>query len=180
MKKVILFLSLILSAGFLFAQKKTTTSATVAFDATTEKDALPKAENKTVIGSIDPKTGTVAFEAAVKNFSFSSPKMQEHFNSDNWFKSNTYPIISFTGKIEKLSKVKFSKDGTYKVMVNGNLKIKDISKKIKIPGTVTVEGGKIKVAADFTVKLSDYNITGAPVDAGKVAREPKVMVTAEF
>ena len=70
MKKTILFLAFIATTGYIFAQKKTTTSATVSFDATTEKDALPKAENKTVIGSIDTQTGDVAFEAAVKNFSF--------------------------------------------------------------------------------------------------------------
>ena len=52
MKKSTLVLAMVLAAGAVFAQKKTTTSATVAFDATTPKDALPKAENKTVIGSV--------------------------------------------------------------------------------------------------------------------------------
>ena len=60
MKKTILFLGLVIAAGSLFAQKKTTTSATVSFDATTSLDALPKANNKTVIGAIDTKTGAVA------------------------------------------------------------------------------------------------------------------------
>ena len=35
MKKTILFLALVIAAGSLFAQKKTTTSATISFDATT-------------------------------------------------------------------------------------------------------------------------------------------------
>ena len=180
MKKVITVLVFLISSGSLFAQKKTTTSATVSFDATTPKDGLPKAENKTVIGSLDTKTGEVAFEAAVKNFSFSNPQMQGHFNGDNWFKSNTYPVISFTGKLDKLSAVKFNKNGVYRVNVTGDLKIRDLSKQQKIKGTVTVKDGKITVASDFIVKLSDYNITGVPVEAGKVAREPKVSVRAEF
>lgn len=180
MKKINLLLALVISTGSLFAQQITTTSATVAFDATTAKDALPKAENKTVIGSINTQTGAVAFEAAVKNFSFSNPQMQGHFNGDNWFKSNTYPVFSFSGKIEKLSKVKFTKDGIYKVSVNGIMKIRDISKKTKIQGTVTIANGKIKLASDFLVKLADYNITGAPIDAGKVAPQAKVTVSAEF
>ena len=66
MKKSTLVLAMVFAAGAVFAQKKTTTSATVAFDATTPKDALPKAENKTVIGSVDFTTGDVAFEASVK------------------------------------------------------------------------------------------------------------------
>ena len=36
-----------------FCPEKTTTSAVINFDATTEIDALPKAENKTVIAAID-------------------------------------------------------------------------------------------------------------------------------
>ncbi len=180
MKKTILLLALVISAGSLLAQKKTTSSATVSFDATTPKDALPKAENKTVIGSLHTQTGVVAFEAAVKNFSFTNPRVQEHFNGDNWMKSNTYPVFSFTGKIDNLSKVKFKKDGVYNVTVTGDLKIRDIARQHTIPGTVTVSGGKINVAAEFSFKLSDYSITGVPVDAGKVAKEPKVAVTASF
>jgi polyisoprenoid-binding protein YceI len=180
MKKTIFFLAFIAASGLLFAQKKTTTSATVSFDATTPKDAGPKADNKTVIGSIDTKTGTVAFEAAVNNFSFSSPKMQEHFNGANWMNSDQFPKFTFTGKIDKVNKIKFTKDGTYKVKVNGDLMVKGITQKTKVEGTITVAGGKIKVIAGFTVKLADYNITGQPVDAGKISKEPKITVSAEF
>jgi polyisoprenoid-binding protein YceI len=180
MKKTILFLAFMATTGLIFAQPKTTTSATVSFDATTPKDALPKADNKTVIGSIDTKTGDVAFEAAVNNFSFSSPKMQEHFNGANWMNSDQFPKFTFTGKIEKVNKIKFTKDGTYKVQVTGDLTIKGIIKKTTVDGTVTVAGGKIQVMTDFTIKLADYNITGQPIEAGKVSREPKISVSAEF
>jgi polyisoprenoid-binding protein YceI len=180
MKKTTLLLALIAASGLLFAQKKTTTSATVSFDATTPKDALPKADNKTVIGSVDTKTGDVAFEAAVKNFSFSNPKMQEHFNSANWMNSDQFPKITFKGKIDKVNKVKFTKDGVYKVTVTGDLTIKGIIKKTTVNGTITVASGKIKVVTNFTVKLADYNITGQPIEAGKVSREPKISVSAEF
>ena len=43
-----------------------------------------KQNNKTAIGAIDTKTGAVAFEATVKNFAFSNPTMQEHFNGEKW------------------------------------------------------------------------------------------------
>jgi polyisoprenoid-binding protein YceI len=180
MKRTFLVLALALTSGFVFAQKKTTTSATVVFDATTPKDALPKAENKTVIGSIDTKTGAVAFEAAVKNFAFSNPKVQEHFNGANWMKSDEFPKFSYTGTIEKINKLNLTKNGTYPVKVNGNLVVKGISKECKVDGTITVENGKLKVAANFDLKLKDFNITGQPIEAGKVAEEPKVTVTAEF
>jgi polyisoprenoid-binding protein YceI len=180
MKKTILFLAFVATSGFLFAQKKTTTSATVSFDATTPKDAGPKADNNTVIGSIDTKTGDVAFEASVKNFSFSSPKMQEHFNGANWMNSDKFPKFTLTGKIEKMNKIKLKKDGTYKASVIGDLTVKGITKQTTVNGTITVAGGKIKIMTNFTIKLADYNISGQPVEAGKISREPKVTVSAEF
>ena len=180
MKKTFVLLALIITTGQLFAQKKTTTSATVVFDATTPKDALPKATNNTVIGSINTATGEVAFEAAVKNFAFTNPTIQAHFNGDKWLNSDTHPAFTFTGKIEKLSKVKFTKDGVYEVTVNGTMKIRDVSKSEKMEGTITVIGGKIKISSAFDLELSDYGITGAPIDAGKVAKEPKITVSAEF
>jgi polyisoprenoid-binding protein YceI len=180
MKKIILLVALFTTSFTLFAQKKTTTSATVSFDATTPKDGLPKAENKTVIGSINTQTGEVAFEAAVNNFSFSNPSMQQHFNGEKWMNSEQFPKFTFTGKITNIHKVKFNKNGTYKVTVNGDLTIKGITRKTNLSGTIKVTDGKIKIASTFSIKLADYNISGQPVDAGKVAKEPKIAVSAEF
>ncbi len=181
MKKTILFFAFTAFTGLLFAQKKTTTSATVSFDATTPKDALPKAENKTVIGSFDTKTGEVAFEAAVKNFAFSNPRMHEHFNGTNWMSSDQFPAFTYTGKIEKMDKVKLTKDGTYKVTVNGDLTIKDITKKTKVEGTIIVAGGKMNVTTNFSIILADYAISGQqPIESGKVSKEPKITVSADF
>jgi polyisoprenoid-binding protein YceI len=180
MKKTTFVLALVFAAGAVFAQRKTTSSATVNFDATTPKDALPKADNKTVIGSIDTQTGAVAFEAAVKNFSFSNPKIQEHFNSPNWLDSDKFSKFTYTGTIEKVNKVKFAKNGTYNVQVDGTITIKGVSKPAKVEGTIIVADGKIKVAANFQVKLKDFGVTGQAIEAGKVAEEPKITVAAEF
>src|SRR5436189_3791440 len=135
MRRIIPILALLLLCGNVFAQKKTTTSATISFDATTPKDNLSKASNQTVIGSINTQTGDVAFEASVKNFSFSNPRMQEHFNGTSWFNSDQFPVISFTGKINKVNNVKFNKNGTYKVTVTGDLKIRGITKKQTFTGS---------------------------------------------
>ena len=180
MKKTILFLSFFAITGSVFAQKVTTTSAAVSFDATTPKDALPKAENKTVIAALDKTTGAVLFEAAVNNFAFTNPMIQDHFNGDKWMNSATFPKFTFTGKIDKLSEVKFNKDGSYDVTVSGNLTVKGIAKPVSAPATVVVKDGTVTSSAAFTIKLSDYGITGAPIEAGKVAPEPKITVSAQF
>lgn len=177
MKKATLFLALTLSAGLLFAQKKTTTSATVKFDAATPADALPVAENKTVIASLDTKTGAVAFEAQIKGFNFSNAMMQDHFNSPKWMDSEKNATSTFNGKIIDLGAVKFDKDGTYKVAVEGELSMKGISKPLTGKATLVVKGGAIHATSDFTIKLADYSISNA---GGKVADEPKISVSADF
>lgn len=180
MKKTSLFLALVLSTGALFAQKKTTTSASVNFDATTSLDELPKAENKTAIAALDTKTGDVAFEAQIKNFSFGNPMIQEHFNSGGWMDSDKFPTANFKGKITNLSEVDFNKDGTYKADVEGDLTIHGVTNKVKTKVVITIAGKKISSKSDFTIKLEDYKVEGKAIAAGKVAKEPTISVAADF
>jgi polyisoprenoid-binding protein YceI len=180
MKKTILSLAMVLAAGLLFAQKKTTTSAVISFDATTPIDALPKAENKTVIASLDSKSGTIAFEAAIKSFAFSNPKIQEHFNSAGWMDSDQFATATFKGSIVNLKEVKFNKDGTYAVSVAGDLTMHGVTKPVTAKGSITVSGKVVVATSEFTVKLEDYKVEGKAIAAGKVAKEPTIKVVAEF
>lgn len=180
MKKTIIFLALIVTAGSVFSQKKTTTSATVSFDASTAIDNLPKADNKTVIAAIDIKTGAVLFEANVKNFSFKNPMIQEHFNGEKWMHSDAHPSFTFKGIIVDPASVDFAKDGSYNTEVEGILTIKGTEQKIKVPGTIIVKGGSLMASSNFSIALADYGISGAPIDGGKVSKVPKITVSAEF
>jgi len=180
MKKTTLFTALVLAVSLAFAQKKITTSATINFDASTSLDNLPKAENKTSIAAIDPAKGTVQFEATIKNFAFSNPMMQDHFNGKNWMNSDEFPKATFNGSITNPSAVNFTKDGTYKVNIEGVLTIRGKEGKVATPATVTIKEGAINVLAVFSIKLEDYGIDGAPITAGKVSKEPKISVSAEL
>ncbi|MES2850174.1 MAG: YceI family protein [Bacteroidota bacterium] len=177
MKKSILLLALTVSAGVLFAQKKTTTSAIVKFDATTPADAMPVAENKTVIALLDTKTGAVAFEAQIKGFTFGNAMMQEHFNGEKWMNSEKNPTSTFNGKITNLGDIKFDKDGSYTAKIEGDLSMKGISKPLTGKATIVVKGGAIHATSDFTIKLADYSISNA---GGKLADEPKISVSSDF
>ncbi len=180
MKKSILFLSLIAFTTGVMAQKAVTTSAVVSFDASTPKDALPKAENKAVIASLDKKTGAVMFEAAVNNFAFSNARIQEHFNGDKWMNAAAFPKFTFSGKIDKPGSVNFKKNGTYNVTVSGNLTVKGIAKPVSAPATIVVKDGAISSTSTFNIKLADYGITGGSIDSGKVSAEPGISVAATF
>src|SRR4051812_26448552 len=180
MKKTAIVFALALTAGTVFAQKKTTTSATINFDATTAKDALPKAENATAIASLDTRKGTVAFETIIKNFSFSNPMIQEHFNGEGWMNSDKFPTATFKGAITNINDIKFDQDGTYKANVEGDLTMHGETKPVKTIATITVKDKTITTTSDFNVKLEDYKINGGAISAGKVSKEPKITVTADF
>lgn len=180
MKKTILSGFLAIMSIAVIAQKKTTTSATIEFDATTTIDALPKAENKTVVAALDTKEGTIQFEAAIKSFAFSNPRIQEHFNQPNWMDSDNFPKSTFTGSITNLNKINFSKAGTYIADVEGALTIHGVEQKIKTTASIIVKDGAITTTAAFSIKLEDYKVNGPQVGSGKVSKEPKITVTAEF
>ena len=180
MKKSILFLALVSLIGTSIAQKKITTSASVNFDATTKLDALPKADNKTAVASLDTKSGGVAFEVTVKSFSFANPKMQEHFNSTGWMDSDKFPSATFKGKITNLAAVKFTTDGTYTADVAGDLTLHGVTKPVTTTATVVVSGKTITTTSEFSIKVADYGVTGAAIGAGKVSTDPKITVNAEF
>ncbi|MEJ7587717.1 MAG: YceI family protein [Ferruginibacter sp.] len=180
MKKTILFIAFVAATGSIFAQKKTTTSGTVNFDATTSLDQLPKAENKTAIVAIDPATGSVAFEVPVKNFTFGNPKIQEHFNGPKWLDSEKFPTSTFNGTIKNLAAINFTKDGTYDAEVEGDLTIHGVTKPVKTMGKIIVNGKTISTNAEFVIKLEDYAIDGPQIGAGKISKEPKITVLAEL
>lgn len=177
MKKMTLVFALVIATGALFAQKKTTTSGTITFDATTPGDALPKAENKAAIAAINTKTGAVAFESLIKNFSFTNAKIQEHFNGPKWMDSGKFPKASFKGKIANRNAVNFKKDGSYKANVNGDLTLHGITKPVTTTATIIVKDGLINTNSEFTVKLTDFDLGNA---GGKLADEPKITVVATF
>lgn len=180
MKKSILAFALLIATSAAFAQKKTTTSGSVSFDATTSSDALPKADNKTAIASLDTKTGAVAFETVIKNFTFSNPKIQEHFNGATWMDSDKFPTATFKGKLTNPAAVNFKKDGTYTADVEGDLTLHGITQKVKTTATFVVVGKKVTSTSAFTIKLEDYKVEGGAIAAGKVSKEPKITVSAEF
>jgi polyisoprenoid-binding protein YceI len=181
MKKTIMILSLLSVVTFAVAQKKkVTSSATISFDATTPKDALPKADNKTVKASLDTKTGATAFEALVKSFTFSNPTMQEHFNAANWMDSDKFPNATFKGKITNIAAVNFKKDGTYTADITGDLTMHGVTKPVTTTATITVKGKEVTSSSSFTAALADFDVKGPAIAAGKLAEVAKITVSASF
>jgi polyisoprenoid-binding protein YceI len=138
------------------------------------------AANNEVTSTINTKTGAVQFLVLIKSFQFKKAAMQQHFNSSDYMNSDAFPKADFKGTIKDISAVDFSKDGTYPVLVEGNLTIHGVTNKVSAKGSVTVKSGKLSSNAKFSVKLTDYKVTVPSIVTEKVAETIDVTVTCNY
>ncbi|SDR68743.1 YceI-like domain-containing protein [Polaribacter sp. KT25b] len=79
-------------------------------------------------------------------------KIEAHLKSADFFDVATYPTSKFV-----ITDVEESEDG--KLDVTGNLTIKDVTKSITIPATISTEGGVTTFESKtFNVNRTDYNV----------------------
>ena len=138
-----------------------------------------EAVNNEVTSIFDSKKGEFAFVVLIKSFKFKKALMEEHFN-ENYMESNSFPKASFKGTIEDMSKIDFTKDGSYPVTVSGDLTIHGITKKVEAPGTITINGGVINASSKFNAKVKDYNIKIPSVVENKIAETVDVSVDCKY
>jgi polyisoprenoid-binding protein YceI len=181
MKKIIItagFLLTVLSGAF--AQKYLTRTAKVNFNATAPSSPEKvEAVNNEVANIFDATTGDMIFQVLVKSFKFERALMQEHFN-ENYMESDKFPKADFKGKITNIAGVNYSKDGSYNVTAAGALTIHGVTHDVSVPGTITVQGGNLKLKAKFSVKLADYNISIPTLVADKINKEATVTLESDL
>ena len=134
-----------------------------------------EATNHSVACSFDDKTGQLKFTGLIKGFQFENEIMQNHFNDKEYMNSEAFPKTSFTGTVQNISSVNFTKDGTYNITAAGSIAIHGVSKNITVPGSVTVAGGKVSLKSNFKIKRIDFGIT-----TDEIADELLITVIAEF
>jgi polyisoprenoid-binding protein YceI len=176
--KRFLIISVFLLTGFLgIAQDKYYTKAgNIQFDATAAKSPEKiTGENHASVCVLDTKTGALQFSVPMSGFEFEKALMQEHFN-ENYVETKLFPKAEFRGSITNNAEVQFTKDGTYKVKVKGNLVMHGVTKEVVTEGEILVKGGKISAKAGFTVTLLDYNIKIPTVVADKVGTQARILV----
>lgn len=181
MKRI--FLTLIFSAALAvtsaFAQDKYfTKNGQITFFSGTPMENI-EAVNNTTSSVLDARTGKMEFAVLMKAFKFEKALMEEHFN-ENYVESGKFPKATFAGRITNLDAVDLKKNGTYKVNVKGNLTIHGETKEVEVPGTLTVDGGKVKANAVFNVAPNDYKIEIPKLVKEKIAKQIKVTVNLDY
>ena len=172
---ILIFISFALSAS---AQKFMTKNGYIGFYSHTPMEDI-KADNNQAAGVLDVSTGDLVFQVLIKSFHFERALMEEHFN-ENYMESEKFPKAVFKGKITNLASVNFSKNGTYEAVVDGELTIRDVTKKISTKGTIEVLAGGINASSKFKIVPEDYKIEIPGVVRDKIAKDLEVTVTMKF
>ncbi len=175
MKKIIAALFLLtLSITAVNAQKYMTKTGHIRFFSSTPMEDI-EAHNRQVNAALDAQSGDLVFKALMKSFQFEKALMQEHFN-ENYVESDKYPNATFKGKVTNLDKVNLTKNGKYEVTIEGDLTIKDATRKISEKGTLEVNGDKVRGQSTFYVQVADYNIKIPNTVANNIAKSIRVDV----
>lgn len=177
MKTIRLFTFVMLalcSAAGLHAQKYMTKNGMIRFYSEAPAENI-EAVNKQVNSALDISTGDFVFRVLMKAFEFEKALMQEHFN-ENYVESHKFPNASFAGKLTNLQSIDFTKEGTYEALIEGDLTIKGITKKISEKGTFEVKEGTIRGKSVFMVALSDFDIKIPRAVVSNIAEKIEVTV----
>lgn len=179
-KKIIALLTFVLLATFTgYSQKYMTKNGFIKFYSETPIETI-QADNKQVNAALDTQTGDMVFRVLMKSFQFEKALMQEHFN-ENFIESDKFPNSTFQGKVTNLSQIDFSKEGTYDALIEGDLTIHGVTKKISEKGTFTVKAGDvIHGKSKFLVKPSDFQIKIPGTLMKNIAETIEVTVDVEL
>ena len=174
----LMLLAFALNTSYAQVKLYSTKTGTIFFDAGTGVEDI-KATNKGVTAVIQPSTGAIQFEAAIKGFEFKVQLMEDHFN-ENYMESETYPKSTFRGTIENPSAVNYSKDGNYPVTVTGILEMHGVKKEITAKGTISVKKGQVSSSATFEVKLADFGIKIPAIAKEKLSEKATIKVDCSY
>ena len=178
MKKIVLISALLIVSFAANAQLYFTKTGTIKFDSHTSLEDI-KAENRKVVSMLNSTTGALEFSLLMKGFDFTNQLMEDHFN-ESYAESDKYPKASFKGTVTDISKVDFTKDGSYKVNYAGKLTIKNISKDVTGTAIIVVKGGKVTATSALKVKPKDYNIEIPATAGAKIAEEITVDIIMDY
>jgi len=139
-----------------------------------------EATNSSASTVIDLSTGNIEWAVLIQGFQFEKSLMKEHFN-ENYMESSKYPKATFKGKIENPGGINLTKDGTYPVVVTGQLEIHGVSKPVSAQGNIVVKKGAIVSAnSKLTITLADYKIEIPKLVGDNVSKTVDIAIQADY
>ena len=160
-----------------FAQDALTAKPiTISFFSSTPLEDI-RAQTEKAGSAVNTKTKEIYFKVPVNTFVFKYKLMQDHFN-ESYLESDKYPNAEFKGTI--VTSADLSKDGTFPVVVKGELLLHGVSKHYEEKGTVQVHGSEWIADAKFQIKLVDHQIKIPSLMLENIAEIVDVTVHADY
>ncbi len=179
MKMKHLLVLILLSSANLFAQEKWFTKTGTAYFISHTDVIDIDGTNRQVVSFLDTKTGEVVCGMLIKGFEFTLATAAEHFN-ETYMESHLYPKANFKGKIVDNQKIDWKKNGKIEVMVEGDLTIHGVTRQIKVPVSIEINGETIVGKTQFKVAIADYNIKVPAVVENRVAKVVDVKIDCTY
>lgn len=177
--KILIFVTILISGiNLCFSQKYFTKTGKAYFMSHTDEIDID-GTSKNVVSFLDIKTGEIVFGINIKSFEFTLATAVEHFN-ETYMESHLFPKSSFKGVVKDFQKIDFSKSGKYDVVVEGDLTIHGVTKKVSEKGTLVIKDKEIIASSSFKVAIADYNIKVPKIVVNRVAQIINVKIDAEY
>lgn len=172
MKKIILLSVSLLFAGYASAQKYSSKTGKVTFEASVPlfDDIYAQDDNNVVVVNAD--NGEMASVSVVKNFHFKTKLMEEHFN-ESYAETAKYPKTTFKGKIINFDKTKLTAS-PQKYTIQGTLNFHGVDKAVTSTATLYAKDGKIYMQGGFVARPADYKVTIPKMVTKKIAENVNI------
>jgi polyisoprenoid-binding protein YceI len=135
--------------------------------------------NNQVTSFFNIEKNEIVFQLLIKSFKFTLATAEEHFN-ETYMESDKFPKASLKGTVINTNEVKINVNGTYKVIVKGDMTIHGVTKPIEQEGTITVKDGKISAVSAFKINIDDYAIKVPKLVEDRVAKVVDVKIDLEY
>lgn len=178
MKNQLLFIAFTFLTAATFSQKYVTKNGHIKFYSEAPTENI-EANNNQVNCALDASNGNMVYKVLIKSFEFEKALMQEHFN-ENYLESDKFPNATFSGKVENVENIDFTKDGKYEVVLAGILTIHGESQEVKENGILEVNGDSINGKSVFIVKVEDYKIKIPKTVIDNIAEEIEITVVVDL
>ncbi|MCD1115987.1 YceI family protein [Chryseobacterium turcicum] len=172
MKNLLLLIVTISFSNVISAQKYTTKTGKVTFEASVPLFEDIYAQDDDNIAVVNADNGDFASISSVKNFHFKVKLMEEHFN-ENYAESATYPKTTFKGKIVNFDKTKLTTT-PQKYTVQGTLNFHGVDRAVSSSAAIYSKDGKIYMQGNFVAKPADFKVTIPKMVTKKVAENVNV------
>ncbi|MCS6823522.1 MAG: YceI family protein [Cytophagaceae bacterium] len=138
-----------------------------------------EAVTNSAISVLNIENGVVQTTVQINTFEFDKPLMQSHFN-ENYMESDKYPKSTFKGRIVNAKSIDWTKAGSQKIEIEGELTMHGITRNMTAQGTIEKKDSQLLAIVTFEVKLKDYEIKIPSLVGNKIAEIVEVRLNMTY